>query len=101
MGWDTVSSADANAAEPFEDARRAAPKAPQARKRRFAMMTAVIDYEKCISCGLCIDICPDQAISMNNVVTIDSSRCTGCGSCVAECPSEAISMSDATQRAAL
>lgn len=70
-------------------------------QKRLARMTAKIDKEKCTCCGLCIDICPDQAISMNDIVTIDSIKCTGCGSCVNECPNEAISMSNVMQRAAL
>jgi Pyruvate/2-oxoacid:ferredoxin oxidoreductase delta subunit len=70
-------------------------------QNRFARMTAIIDKEKCTCCGLCVDICPEQAISMNDAVTVDSNKCTGCSSCVNECPNEAISMSDATQRAAL
>jgi len=47
-----------------------------------------------MNCGLCVDICPEQAISMNYAVAIDSSRCTGCGSCVNECPNEAIALSE-------
>ena len=67
---------------------------------RFSTMTAAIDKEKCTCCGLCVDICPEQAISMNDAVTIESSKCTGCGSCVNECLTEAISLSNAVQRAA-
>jgi len=68
---------------------------------RFPKMTAVIDRDQCACCGLCVDICPERAITMNVDVTVDSSRCTGCGSCVDECPSQAISLSDAVQRVAL
>lgn len=57
-------------------------------------MTAVVDQEYCTGCGLCVDVCPEQAISMslNYTVAIDSGMCTGCGSCVDECPNEAISL---------
>lgn len=69
--------------------------------KRSVRMIAKVDREKCTCCGLCIDICPDQAISMNDGVVIDPSKCTGCGSCANECPNEAISMSEVMQRAAL
>lgn len=55
--------------------------------------TARVDKEKCCCCGLCIDVCREQAITMNEVVVIDSSRCTACGACIDECPNEAISLS--------
>jgi ferredoxin len=63
-------------------------------KSRFREMTAVIDRQRCMNCGLCIDICPEQAIDMNPIVAIDSIKCTGCGSCIKECPNEAISLSE-------
>jgi NAD-dependent dihydropyrimidine dehydrogenase PreA subunit len=64
-------------------------------------MTAVVDGERCTCCGLCVDTCPEQAIRMNDAVTIDSSLCTGCGSCISECPNEAISLSDTLRPAAV
>jgi 2-oxoacid:acceptor oxidoreductase delta subunit (pyruvate/2-ketoisovalerate family) len=70
--------------------------------RRSLKMTAVLDQERCMNCGLCIDLCPDQAISMssNYTVVIDSNKCTGCGSCIEDCPNEAISLSETARRAA-
>ena len=65
-------------------------------------MTAVLDQERCMNCGLCVDLCPEQAISMssNYTVVLDSSKCTGCGSCINECPNEAISLAEPARRAA-
>ena len=63
-------------------------------------MKAVIDQERCVSCGLCIDLCPEHAISMHGTAIIDSDQCTGCGSCINECPNQAISLSDAAHGAA-
>lgn len=70
--------------------------------RRSPKMTAILDQERCMNCGLCVDLCPDQAISMssNYTVVIDSSKCTGCGSCIDECPNEAISLAEPARRAA-
>jgi ferredoxin len=61
---------------------------------RFPKITAVIDLERCMNCGMCIDICPEQAIDMNPIMVVDSSKCTGCGSCIDECPNEAVSLSE-------
>lgn len=49
---------------------------------------AVIDYEKCISCGQCDEICPQNAIKYHKVKKL---RCIGCGRCAKICPKDAIS----------
>lgn len=49
---------------------------------------AVIDYEKCIGCGQCDEICPQKAIKYHKVKRI---RCIGCGKCAKICPKDAIS----------
>ena len=56
---------------------------------------AVIDEEKCISCGVCVERCPVDAIfddesSMKSKV--ERAKCIGCGVCVIGCASEAIEM---------
>lgn len=63
-------------------------------------MIAVLDQDRCINCGLCVDTCPEQAISMRQRYTVvfDSSRCTGCGLCVERCPVGAISLSELPNR---
>ena len=54
---------------------------------------AVIDYEKCRSCGICVVKCPTGAIidtvTVRPFASIDSS-CTGCGICMKLCPTKAI-----------
>ncbi len=47
--------------------------------------------EECLLCGLCKDVCEDEAILEDrNGYSIDSEACTGCGRCRAVCPAEAI-----------
>lgn len=49
---------------------------------------AQIDYEKCIGCGKCDEICPQGAIKYHKVKKI---RCIGCGKCAKICSKGAIS----------
>lgn len=54
-------------------------------------ITAVkIDESKCTGCGICVQACPVEAITVEHVAKINAEICRGCGSCVAECPNEAI-----------
>ena len=54
-------------------------------------MAVEIDKKKCTGCEQCIDICPVEAITMNDSkACIDQEDCMECGACVAECPNEAI-----------
>ena len=55
-------------------------------------MAVVIDKEKCTGCESCIEICPVEAISVNNGKAEISNECVECGSCVDECPNQAISV---------
>ncbi len=50
-----------------------------------------IDYDKCVNCKLCENICPYFAInSKNKKVVVDKSECFGCGLCQSKCPKQAI-----------
>jgi len=56
-------------------------------------MAVQIDQEKCTGCKLCVDVCPLEAISIeNDKAKVDKDTCTECGQCVDECPNEAISI---------
>ncbi len=49
---------------------------------------AVVDYEKCISCYSCDNVCPQGAIKE---AKIKKYKCIGCGRCAKICPEGAIS----------
>ncbi|HDJ89073.1 MAG TPA: 4Fe-4S dicluster domain-containing protein, partial [Thermoprotei archaeon] len=50
-----------------------------------------IDYNKCIRCGLCADVCRFNAISIENgLPKIDYNSCEGFGTCMLVCPVKAI-----------
>lgn len=45
----------------------------------------------CVRCGLCIRLCPRQAIHKEETQSvIDQSLCIGCGKCQSCCPVECI-----------
>lgn len=50
------------------------------------------DPQLCQSCGRCVDVCPENALSFTKTggVTTDSGLCNGCLVCAAQCPSNAV-----------
>lgn len=57
---------------------------------RISTLRAVVAPNTCVSCGLCRDICPTGAITLNETARVHSAKCTGCGLCVEACPRGAI-----------
>jgi heterodisulfide reductase subunit A len=54
-----------------------------------------VQTEKCSGCGICVPLCPYDAISLKPYAEkpraiIDITQCKGCGVCTAACPSAAI-----------
>jgi Pyruvate/2-oxoacid:ferredoxin oxidoreductase delta subunit len=52
------------------------------------------DPDLCTACGICIERCPPQALTMgeNDVPQVDLDRCFGCAVCATGCQYEAIVM---------
>jgi ferredoxin len=53
-----------------------------------------VDAEQCFNCGMCITLCPVEAITMDKdgTVVFNREKCVGstCSACVDACPSRAI-----------
>jgi ferredoxin len=58
------------------------------------IMPAVVNREECVSCGTCVEECPEEAITLDDeeIAVVNKEKCTECKTCVDACPSEAISM---------
>jgi heterodisulfide reductase subunit A len=62
---------------------------------------ACVDDEVCSGCGICVDVCPYNALSLTSpegIVEVSPTLCKGCGVCAATCPSSAITLSHFTAR---
>ncbi len=70
----------------------------------------VLEPEKCISCRLCLNVCPNQVIDLtsekdeNNrkvlkTYTMNMGRCLLCGLCTEACPTGAIGLSQEFENA--
>ena len=65
-------------------------------KLRSEALKAIVDLNKCNSCGLCAKVCPYSAIKVDvkakSGAHITAAACAGCGTCAAECRFDAITM---------
>ncbi len=63
-----------------------------------------LDVDSCVLCGLCVDVCPVDVISLvpseqlngesgKTALLLDESRCIRCGLCIDRCPPRALTMS--------
>ena len=52
----------------------------------------LIDREKCVGCGVCINDCIAQIIKIDDGKAIAEGECLHCGHCVAICPENAVSI---------
>ena len=60
---------------------------------------AEIDESKCVGCGIYVDKCPIEAVSLiDGIAHDDEHKCIGCGVCVHHCPENARSLKRTKQR---
>lgn len=58
-----------------------------------------IKRDVCTGCGLCIQVCPFGALSLDSEnIIVASEACTGCGACVPECPVSALSLPEVEKK---
>ena len=51
----------------------------------------MINLDLCRGCGICVDACPNNAITIENKkAVIDMNLCLGCEVCISYCPNGAI-----------
>ncbi len=53
---------------------------------------ASVQTDKCNGCGICTDVCPVNAISIDKHAVVNPKLCTACAMCVSECPNGAITI---------
>ena len=56
--------------------------------------TLALDEEKCVGCGMCLNVCPHAVLGMNEGHACIQSRdsCMECGACARNCPAAAIAV---------
>jgi len=96
----------AGTAEGPKDIKEAVTQASAAAARAARLMTpgritvealfARVDESRCRSCGICAQVCPFSAITVDQEAKgparVIQAACAGCGTCAAECPFGAIEM---------
>ncbi len=60
------------------------------KKESHEKRSPIVDHLKCIKCNLCVQICPYNALSLDEKISVDESKCFGCGLCQSRCPVKAI-----------
>ena len=71
-----------------------------AQGKQSPYQTARVDEKSCVACGLCVSVCPYQAIALVEkkvpfrglvpVAAVDPGKCMACGMCSAACRSTSI-----------
>jgi heterodisulfide reductase subunit C len=63
------------------------------------LQTAAVNEKTCVACGLCVAVCPYDAVSLEErriaghtrtLASVDPNRCMACGLCAASCRSASI-----------
>lgn len=53
-------------------------------------MPAIVDPEKCDSCGSCVEVCPTSAVELKEKAEVKADDCIDCNACEDACTHDAI-----------
>lgn len=69
---------------------------PRAREEHefWSGVEAVIDAERCVACGTCVELCRFHAITLEETARLLPFSCEGCGVCAEFCPEGAIRLEE-------
>ena len=58
------------------------------------VVTLKLEQDKCIGCGMCLNVCPRAVLSLTNgkVEIVNRDACMECGACSQNCPVNAFSV---------
>lgn len=58
------------------------------------VVSLALDQEKCLGCGLCLEVCPQGVLAMDQGLVVLARRdaCMECGACMLNCPSGALTV---------
>jgi formate hydrogenlyase subunit 6/NADH:ubiquinone oxidoreductase subunit I len=76
------------------------------------LRTAEVNQQTCVACGLCVEVCPYEAVTLVEtavmgrgrevtVASVDATLCMACGLCAASCRSTSIGLPDDCSNEAL
>lgn len=56
------------------------------------LVTLKLEPAKCVGCGLCVTVCPQRVLQMNEkkAEIVAKTRCIECGACMSNCPVGAV-----------
>lgn len=58
-----------------------------------SMAAVTVNADDCLGCGVCVDACPSEALSVEDgVAVVDEGSCVECGACMDECPVGALAL---------
>jgi len=60
------------------------------------MFKPIVDAEKCIGCGECVDVCPTEVYELIDEISVpvNADECLGCESCIEVCEQDAITVEE-------
>ena len=55
-------------------------------------MPIKVIVEKCDACEACVEVCPTEAITVDEHAVVDNEECIDCEACIDECPTGALEL---------